>query len=398
MYYARKLLGYETEPELLPEDAELLAGASPSRFSVRSFTTRRYRELVDRLLKKATPAIGEYLFSYIAEPGTESENSALAVNWQATWTDMEADLTNKLRKKLGVNEDHEVERVRALRLQWWTVSPPSAWPAGSFPKPFAWLRATLLHLLFPADEEPNSNAATIFMVCNLCVSYQIANWTNLLRLALIDRTDEFQLISFVIANRAYHFIDYGLVQLFQNQFNYFSCVMDDVDPNHPCSTSAPGRNQGYEFEFVMEILRMASCLWAFSLLRYSDGGKAHLYSLEIERLGLQPRSKAAAILHVIMMGETAEERALNRAVSAATGVEASSSSASASPPPSSSSQPPPRNAPLAKDLSASFLLAEQSSGSSPGGQKKKRHSSWTRSAQTKSGVAVKGGMLRYFIM
>ena len=36
----------------------------------------------------------------------------------------------------------------------------------------------------------------------------------------------------------------------------------------------------------MEMLRMASALWAFSLLRGSRGGRLHLVDLERRRLGL----------------------------------------------------------------------------------------------------------------
>ena len=136
--FLRRWWGYEHETDdALPEDGLLHHHSS---FSVRRYTSRRYRELVDGLLKKATPAIGEYLFSCLAEPGTAaaSENSALVANWQATWPDMEADLHSKLRKNLGVEDDHELERVRSLRLRHWAVSSPSPWPAGGCPQPFTW--------------------------------------------------------------------------------------------------------------------------------------------------------------------------------------------------------------------------------------------------------------------
>ena len=90
-YLRRRWSGEPTEPAgpLLEDDD------SASWWSIRGFTARKYTEIVERVLAKATPAIGEYLFSYLSEdPDPES---AVVLNWQETWPDIEADLKAKLR-------------------------------------------------------------------------------------------------------------------------------------------------------------------------------------------------------------------------------------------------------------------------------------------------------------
>ena len=76
----------------------------------RSFTARQYERLVDTVLVRATPAIGEYLLSYVVAPGAPPP-----AGWNRTWADIEADLQVKFRSKLGVEENLAVRRVRMLR-------------------------------------------------------------------------------------------------------------------------------------------------------------------------------------------------------------------------------------------------------------------------------------------
>ena len=169
-YLRRRWSGEPTEPAgpLLEDDD------SASWWSIRGFTARKYTEIVERVLAKATPAIGEYLFSYLSEdPDPES---AVLLNWRETWPDIEADLKAKLRTKLGVAESNMVAKVRALRLRGWAEAPPSPWR-----RPFAWLRARLLHSCFPAEEDPNPNAATVLLLLNCTAAFQLCNWVNLLQ-------------------------------------------------------------------------------------------------------------------------------------------------------------------------------------------------------------------------
>ena len=119
-YVHRRCYGEPTEPADRPilEDDD-----TASWWSIRGFTARKYTEIVDRVLAKATPAIGEYLFSYLSEdPDPES---AVVLNWRETWPDIEADLKAKLRTKLGVAESDMLAKVRALRLRGWVEAPPS---------------------------------------------------------------------------------------------------------------------------------------------------------------------------------------------------------------------------------------------------------------------------------
>jgi len=318
-YVHRRCYGEPTEPADRPilEDDD-----TASWWSIRGFTARKYTEIVDRVLAKATPAIGEYLFSYLSEdPDPES---AVVLNWRETWPDIEADLKAKLRTKLGVAESDMLAKVRALRLRGWVEAPPS--PQS---RPFGWLRARLLHSCFPAEEDPNPNAAVVLLLLNCTAAFQLCNWVNLARWALIDRTDEYQLVSFIIANKAYHFVVYGFIQLFQNTLAYMDCVLEDVGDQHPCSDNAPGRHIGYEFEFVMEMIRMATALWAYALLRRSRGDKEQIIDLERRRLKLEPGSEPAEMLAAALRRGAAADAAATAAVAAGGGAGAASAAAAA---------------------------------------------------------------------
>ena len=63
----------------------------------------------------------------------------------------------------------------------------------------------------------------ISLLLNLCTWYNICNWAFLLRLLLIDCRDEYQLVSFLIASKAYHYFVYGVWPLFQMSWGYFDC-------------------------------------------------------------------------------------------------------------------------------------------------------------------------------
>ena len=223
--------------------AEALVQEEPW-WSFRGFTARRYATLVESMLQRTTPAVGEYMFSYIAEPGSAaaSEDSAVAIGWRATWIDIEADLNAKLRRKLGVAENPVGTRINALRLRHWPTAYPLLWPSRGKPQPLRWLRARILHSCFPADQEPSSQATAVLVLLNCSAAFQLCNWATLARLALIDRVDEYQLVSFLVTNKAYHFLVYGLIQLAQNAAAYFNCVMLDAGTRHPCSDTAPGGN------------------------------------------------------------------------------------------------------------------------------------------------------------
>ena len=53
-------------------------------------------------------------------------------------------------------------------------------------------------------------------------------------------------------------------------------------------------------EFVMEMIRMATALWAYALLRRSRGDKEQIIALERRRLQLAPGSEPAEMLAAVL--------------------------------------------------------------------------------------------------
>lgn len=241
---------------------------------ISSFTSRKYAELVDSLLHRSLPSIGEYLQSSLPAPVA-----------QQTWPDVEADLHAIMRRKMGVAESDQLVWLRYMRVRRWASAP------SPYRHPISWARARMLYAVNPADDDPHSYVVFAMTLLQCSVAYQISNWTNLLLLALIDKHDEFQLITWIITNRGFHFVAYGLIQLVQNANAYFVCVLSDVGDRHPCSSNAPGREENYEIEFFMELLRVTTVWIAVAHLysRGCKGGKAHVVELERRRLGLSLR-------------------------------------------------------------------------------------------------------------
>jgi len=232
------------------------------------------------------------------------------------------DLRWKLKLKLGVPESPEEELRNKLRLRHWSSSYPPLFHASGWPQPLTALRARLRHVLYPAEEEPLAILAYTVMVLNLSAVFQLCNWTTFAHFLLIDKSDEHQLVLYILANKGYHFIVYGAIQLVQNATAYFNCVLEDTGGRHPCSDGAPGRNVDYFTEFCFEQLRIATVWYAFRQLRSSNGGPDHLLKLERSRLmaatagrieevlspkayGLQDSKRSGGVLRVMFQYDVA---------------------------------------------------------------------------------------------
>jgi len=254
-----------------------------------SYGRRKYHQLVDSQLDSFMPFMKNYLLSYIVETeANEKSTEVVAGEWQETWPDIELDLRWKLRRKLGVPDTEEQKLLYHLRLDHWAKYPPLRGSSG-WPQPFTALRARILHMMHPADEHQDRRVYYVLLILNLSAMFQLCNWTMFVHFLLIDKSDEHQLVLYILANKGYHFIVYGAIQFVQNAAAYFNCVLEDIDMNHPCSDGAPGRNLDgnfeYYIEFMFEQIRIASVWYAFYLLRRSKGGPAHMARLERARLG-----------------------------------------------------------------------------------------------------------------
>ena len=112
-----------------------------------------------------------------------------------------------------IYENKSLERAgnrKSLATSW--SSPRKCWPSSGrvCPAPLSWLRAKLLYSLCPADasfwqvvQKPSFWAVLVLTVLPLC---GISVYTYVLLFALIERTDEYQLVSFICRFKAIQFI------------------------------------------------------------------------------------------------------------------------------------------------------------------------------------------------
>lgn len=229
--------------------------------------------MLEKLLERLMPALNEYTLSYITSDGKPPEW------WADAWPDLEQDLRSKLRTKLGVAEDPELKALHQRRLREWPAARGSS---------ASW-RSRILYAVSPAETVPDARVSLALVLLNLLPVAEICNWVQLLTFMLIDKNDEYQLVRFIVVNRAYHFLVYGLWALLQAMAAYFNCTLEDIEgAGQPCSSGAPGRVEGYEIQFTFELLRSLLVFGAASLLFFgcARGGSDQATGLELRRLGM----------------------------------------------------------------------------------------------------------------
>jgi hypothetical protein len=283
----------------------LLGTASSSSWGISGFTTRRYGHLVDSILNRSVPMVGDYAYASVLD-GTVAAKIAAGA-WYEAWPDIEAQLTAKLRLKLGVAEPPEVEWYRTLRLRGWATRFPRVWPRRSLcPQPLQYLRARFRYACYPADEA--AKYGTLLLLLNITTTFQLCNLITFATFLAIDKSDEYQLVSYILANKGYHFFGYGILALGADAHQFWRCVLKDAGKDHPCAAGAPGRDPSYMTELIFETIRVATVWLAFWLLRHSKGGSEQVLALECHRLAIPPDSpRARGLLAALACAEPQEE-------------------------------------------------------------------------------------------
>jgi len=202
--------------------------------------------------------------------------------------------------------DKETKLYKELRLKHWKTEAPAFWPANrALPNPYNWLRAKVLYSLFPADGTMWKTLRDPFAVgvflCKSTPKYAINVWTFVFLFFLIDKRDEYQLVSFILKFKSFQFLSGGLIAMTFASVKMFSCASDmksadyfssENDPSTPlwkidaCATHAPGSHDSFWIEIAMEPVRIILIWVAFLLLRsgYAKGGKEELLALEQVRI------------------------------------------------------------------------------------------------------------------
>ena len=117
--------------------------------------------------------------------------------------------------------------------------PRRCWPngRGACPAPWDWFRAKLLYSLCPADasfwqvfQMPSFWLVLLLTVLPL---YGISVYMYVLLFALIERTDEYQLVSFICRFKAIQFLVQGVLPALLISAKHVACLEGELDVGYP---------------------------------------------------------------------------------------------------------------------------------------------------------------------
>jgi len=105
---------------------------------------------------------------------------------------------------------------------------------------------------------------------------------------IIDKSDEFQLVQFIILFKGTSFLSHGLIKMVVGFFLYLACTSQSTDGfTHTCSSAGPGVQTGwrvFEIAFGGWILQIILAWLAFLLMPFSkDKGRVKLASDELKK-------------------------------------------------------------------------------------------------------------------
>ena len=189
---------------------------------------------------------------------------------------------------------------RELRAMFW---------AQEFPSVGGWttLRARLLYAIYPADRNfflsMRDPFAVSLLLLRLCPWYGMSVIVFVAKFFLIDRTDEFQLVNYILGFKGFQFISSGILVGTMLAYQMAACVLLErgggsggggggggsgwpQPTESACLATAPGQSREFSFEILLEPVRIAFVYYAIWLLLSgrAKGGEGELRALEDARL------------------------------------------------------------------------------------------------------------------
>jgi hypothetical protein len=137
-----------------------------------------------------------------------------------------------------------------------------------------------LYLLIIVSPSPVSLLCSLSLFISLSLSLSLfffffsffrLSRGNLVQFLCMDRTDEFQLVNFIIQNKGFTFIRAGLIPALGAFFAYWKCVNSatlraDGGFVHSCDHTGPGSGVYFIFETIAFVLQWGLVWIAFGLL------------------------------------------------------------------------------------------------------------------------------------
>lgn len=217
------------------------------------------------------------------------------------WPDVKIELWALYDSVMGHDEDSQWDIVPDSPV---SDAPKDPTPSASTKKaPMAWLlnpisiarnacrsfRCFALYTLYPFNRSFGKKIKNgwwwFFKLIRILPFYSMSSLSFLLTLLLIDRNDEFQLISFILEFKGTQFIGVGMISTLTGALRYVKCVnfqpslqpVDDQNNHtsishtfsHTCDVSGPGSNNSFYLDFLGFVLQIVLVWVAFFHLPYT---------------------------------------------------------------------------------------------------------------------------------
>ena len=159
---------------------------------IASSSQAAYNDFVEEKAQNLLDMFGKFLLDALKDPDAPAPvHRAIDRGWGRLWPDIEKEMRWGILDALQL-VDNETNLFRELRMRRWAPSRP-LFPRGimSF-SPIMWLRARILHSLYPAESKGplNDFAFVVWQVLNITTVFEVCNIVTILHFVMIDKSDE----------------------------------------------------------------------------------------------------------------------------------------------------------------------------------------------------------------
>ena len=192
-----------------------------------------------------------------------------------------------------VYEQRSLERKdhrRSLIASWATDRKCWQRGGGRLPDPLGWLRARILYSLCPADatiwQIGTTTSFWVVLVLTVLPFYGISIYTYVGLFLIIERTDEYQLVSFICRFKALQFLIQGALPAIATSVRHYICLDLPTGTETSAVVGCDAMPTPFVWELFAEPLRIGVVWLAFGLLAcgHAHGGRAQLKALELRRI------------------------------------------------------------------------------------------------------------------
>jgi len=140
----------------------------------------------------------------------------------------------------------------------------------------------------------------LFTIVGLLPVYGISPGIFLLIFLIVDKTDEFQLVSFILEFKGFQYLTQGLVRSLMGYFLYLNCVTAPGQEEDFCATNGPGSVAPTLIVLVGYLLQVVLVWTAFVLLPFSSRkGRSTLTGHLDEPLPHRSKQRGGYIIYLL---------------------------------------------------------------------------------------------------